>query len=62
MVLYITLVMLLFFIGLLGFAIKYIVDYLRWHEYEDAFVTTFMCLFIIIPIIIIIAYIMPSVC
>ena len=60
MVLYIAIVMLLFFIGILGFGIKCIADYLLWHEYEDAFVTTFMCLFILIPIIITIVYIIPS--
>ena len=61
MVLYLAIVMLLFFIGLLGFMIKYILDSLRWHEYENAFIDAFGCLFIIIPIIITIAYIIPSV-
>ena len=61
MVLYIVLVLLLFFIGLLGFMIKYIVDSMRWHEYEDAFMVAFGCFFIIIPIIITIAYIIPSI-
>lgn len=60
MVLYLVLVLLLFFIGLLGFMIKYIVDSLRWHEYAYAFVDAFGCLFIVIPIIITIADIIPS--